>query len=121
MSAPAAAEPNRGWRELEEENERLREENERLRGDAERLKQENERLRKELEVALRSTKRQAAPFSKGEPKPDPKPPGRRAGREYGQRCGRPIPQRIDEPIRVPAPQQCLRCGGAVRLQRVEPQ
>jgi len=121
MSTPAEADRNRGWRELEEENERLRAENERLRGDAERLKQENERLQKELEAALRSTKRQAAPFSKGEPKPDPKPPGRRAGREYGQRSCRPIPQRIDEQIPVPAPQQCLRCGGAVRLQRVEPQ
>lgn len=121
MSAPAEAERNRGWRELEEENERLRAENERLRGDAERLKQEIERLRKELEVALRSAKRQAAPFSKGEPKPDPKPPGRKAGSEYGQRSCRPIPQRIDEQIPVPAPQRCLRCGGAVRLQRVEPQ
>jgi len=121
MSTPAEAERNRGWRELEEENERLREDNERLRGDAERLQQEIERLRKELEVALRSTKRQAAPFSKGEPKPDPKPPGRKAGSEYGQRSCRPIPQRIDEQIPVPAPQQCLRCGGAMRLERVEPQ
>jgi cell shape-determining protein MreC len=76
MSTPAEAERNRGWRELEEENERLREDNQRLRGEAERLKQENERLRKELELALRSSKRQAAPFSKGEPKPHPKPPMR---------------------------------------------
>jgi len=121
MSTPAEAEPNREWRELEEENERLRGENERLRRDAERLKQENERLRKELEVALRSTKRQAAPFSKGEPKADPKRPGRKAGSEYGQRSCRPIPQRIDEEIPVPAPEQCLRCGGAIRLERVEPQ
>ena len=118
MSTPAEAEPNREWRELEEENERLRGENERLRRDAERLKQENERLRKELEVALRSTKRQAAPFSKGEPKADPKRPGRKAGSEYGQRSCRPIPQRIDEEIPVPAPEHCLRCGGAIRLERV---
>jgi transposase len=121
MSAPGEAQRNRRWRDLEEENERLREENDRLRGDAERLKQENERLQKELEAALRSSKRQAAPFSKGEPKPDPKPPGRKAGSEYGQRSCRPVPQRIEEQIPVPAPQQCLRCGGAVRLQRVEPQ
>jgi len=38
----------------------------------EKAEKENERLRKLLEEALRSLKRQAAPFSKGKPKSDPK-------------------------------------------------
>ncbi len=32
-----------------------------------------------LEAELRRGRRQAAPFSRDEPKPDPKPPGRRRG------------------------------------------
>src|SRR5712692_7758989 len=69
----------------------------------ERLRQENERLRKELEAALRASKRQAAPHSRGEPKANPKQPGRKAGRNYGQRACRPTPSRIDERISVPLP------------------
>ncbi len=45
---------------------------------------ENECLRKELEEALRSLKRQAAPFSKNQPKADPKPPGRKPGHQYAR-------------------------------------
>ena len=59
------------------------EELQQLRAEVERLRQENERLRRELEEARasldqaqRQSKRQAAPFSKGPPKPQPKRPGR---------------------------------------------
>jgi len=115
--------PNAGRRldPLERENERLREENQWLKKEKERLEEKIERLEKALEEALRAAKRQAAPFSRGEPKADPKAPGRKPGPEYGQRACRPIPPHIDEQIAVPAPRRCLRCGGPVRVQRVEPQ
>ena len=48
---------------------RAKQENEKLRKEIERLKQETERLRRELEAALRASKRQAAPHSRGTPKP----------------------------------------------------
>jgi hypothetical protein len=62
----------------------------------EKALEENERLRKELEAALRVLKRQAAPFSKNESKPNPQRPGRKPGDKYGQRFSRPVPSRIDE-------------------------
>src|SRR5437870_10635276 len=74
---------------------------------------ENERLRKELEEALRSLKRQAAPFSKNQPKADPQPPGRKAGHQYGLRSSRPVPNRINETHQAPLPNGCLHCGGRV--------
>jgi len=92
------ARPARETREGEQE----------LRERIEKVLAENERLRKELEEALRSLKRQTAPFSKGEPKPNPKPPGRKPGAEYGQRASRPIPARVDEQIPVPPS-----CGGSM--------
>jgi transposase len=121
MKAPGPAQPSEQLRELQRENSRLREENERLRKEKERLENENLRLEKELEAARRAVKRQAAPFSKGQPKSNPKPPGRKPGPDYGQRACRAVPQRVDERLAVPAPRQCLRCGGTVRVQRVEPQ
>ncbi|MGH8905795.1 MAG: hypothetical protein ACRD0K_04620 [Egibacteraceae bacterium] len=50
------------------------------------LEEENTRLRDGLEEARRAGKRQAAPFSRGEKKPDPATPGQtRPGvREEGQ-------------------------------------
>ena len=46
-------------------------------------------LEQRLEQATRSTKRQAAPFSKGSPKTQPKKPGRKAGKAYGKKAHRP--------------------------------
>src|SRR5271166_5048482 len=86
-------------------------ENERLRKESERLKQETERLRRELEAALRASKRQAAPHSRGKPKSKPKRPGRKSGRNYGTQACRPIPSRVDEQISVPLPKCCPHCGG----------
>ena len=56
---------------------------EKQRREIERLQQEVERLRKELEAALRASKRQAAPHSRGSPQSHPKRPGRKPGRRYG--------------------------------------
>lgn len=80
----------------------------------EELKAENERLRRALEEALRTAKRQAAPFSRRPPKAHPARPGRKAGRSYG-RCGRrPVPERIDEVVDVPLPPRCPHCGSGVK-------
>ncbi len=87
----------------------------------ERALAENERLRKQLEEALRAGKRAAAPFSKGDPKPDPKPPGRKPGDAYGKQTTRPVPNRVDEQIRVALPARCPHCQGPVILRDTKPQ
>ena len=114
MRPPRDSKPPDRLRELEKENKSLRE---RL----EKALAEIERLRKELAESLRANKRQAAPFSKGEPKPGPKPPGRKPGGAYGQRASRPVPTRVDAQIPVPLPKQCLRCGGPVVHDDTQPQ
>jgi transposase len=101
--------------------ERLQKENEQRKQESDRLKEEIERLRKELEAALRASKRQAAPHSRGELKPNPKLPGRKAGRAYGRRACRPIPPRVDEAFHVPLPARCPRCGGGVEVEHTAPQ
>src|SRR6202165_2392502 len=103
------------------ELDRAQQENERLRKENERLKQETERLRRELEAALRATKRQAAPHSRGNPKANPKRPGRKPGRSYGRQGCRPIPSRVDERIAVPLPAHCPHCGGSVASESCETQ
>ena len=100
---------------------RAQQENERLRKENERLKQETERLRRELEAALRASKRQAAPHSRGNPKANPKRPGRKSGRSYGRQGCRPIPSRVDERIAVPLPAHCPHCGGGVESESCETQ
>src|SRR6266849_6454754 len=95
------------------ELDRAQQENERLRKQIERLKQETERLRRELEAALRASKRQAAPHSRGTPKANPQRPGRKPGRRYGRQACRPIPARVDERVTVPLPERCPHCGGGV--------
>ena len=56
--------------------EQLRHENERLRRENERLRGELDEARASLDQAQRQSKHQAAPFSKGPPKPQPKFPFR---------------------------------------------
>lgn len=76
-----------------------------------RLTAQVESLLKRLEDKDRSAKRQAAPFSKGPPKPDPKPPGRKPGDDYGQHHRRAIPQQTpDEVYDVPLPPHCPECA-----------
>ena len=76
-----------------------------------------------LEEAQRATKRQAAPFSKGEPKADPKKPGRKAGQEHGRHGHRapPEPDQIDEVYEAVLPPACDGCGGRLELIEVKQQ
>lgn len=71
---------------------------------------------RQLEAAIdqvrRGSKRQAAPFSKGPPKPDPKPPGRKSGEDYGTKAFRKVPAVIDETYEAPLPATCPHCGAA---------
>jgi transposase len=90
----------------------------RLEREIEALKTENERLRRALEEALRSSKRQAAPFSRQKPQAQPRIPGRKPGKAYGRHCHRPIPTQIDEVIEVPLMASCPHCGGRVKESRV---
>ena len=68
-----------------------------------------------LEAAERSAKRQAAPFSKGPPKPKPKRPGRKSGEQHGTHGHRPPPDslHLDETLDANLPQACPDCGGAI--------
>lgn len=105
-------------KKLEKENKKLRREikglvreQERVEKQRERLREERDRLKQELSKARRAGKRQAAPFSKGEPQKAPKRPGRKAGPGYGRKANRKIPKKVDEEIRVPLPDNCPQCGG----------
>jgi transposase len=115
------------WRSTRQENERLRQEREEWRERAERLerernqlREENERLKRQLEEAQRAAKRQAAPFARGTRNPNPQRPGRKPGVAYGRRHSKPIPDRVDDVIAVPAPARCP-CGGTVAFEKVESQ
>jgi transposase len=103
------------FRELQPENERLRQqlaERDRL---IEQLQQTVRDLQQRLEAAERSAKRQAAPFSKGEPKKNPKKPGRKNGAQHGQHGHRPPPPptQVDETLEAPLPTRCPDCGGTI--------
>jgi transposase len=87
-----------------------------LRARNERLVAENARLRGQLEQERRAGKRQAAPFSKGEPKKRPATPGRKSGERYGVKAHRPIPDRVDEQIGVPLPEACPCCAGELEFE-----
>jgi transposase len=80
-----------------------------------RLREENAALRKRLEELERSAKRQAAPFSKGPPKPKPKRPGRKKGEQHGMHGHRPPPEQVDEVLDAPLPNVCPdpNCGGPI--------
>ena len=93
--------------------ERLQRENEHLRRSKETQRAEIEQLREQVLHAQRRSKRQAAPFSKGDPKKTPKRPGRKPGQQYGPKARRPIPDHVDEIHAVPLPSCCPDCGGAV--------
>lgn len=72
-------------------------------------------LQGRLAAAEKSAKRQAAPFSKGKPKPDPETPGRKSGEAHGRHGHRPVPppEQVDETYEAPLPDQCPDCGGDV--------
>jgi transposase len=87
-----------------------------LRAENERLRAENASLRRRLDEARRAGKRQAAPFSKGDPKKDPAKPGRKSGEDYGTKAHRPVPDHVDEEIRVPLPDACPCCRGELEFE-----
>jgi transposase len=88
-----------------------------LRAENELLRAHVSQLRGQLEEARRASKRQAAPFSKGDPRKDPKRSGRRSGEEYGTKAHRQVPDHVDEEIRVPLPDGCACCGGELEFER----
>ena len=93
----------------------------RLRRRVAELEAQVEKLTRLLEQVQRGAKRQAAPFSRGQPKSDPKPPGRKPGAAYGTPAHRPppSPEQIDEVHDAPLPAACPDCGGQVVEDRVE--
>lgn len=87
----------------------------------ENLEREIERLRQENEKLQQTAKRQAAPFSRGEPKSKPKRRGRKPGKRYGKRAFRPRPKRVDRTVYVPAPLYCPDCQKPTVLHHTERQ
>ena len=121
MKAPNKGDQSDRTKELEKEVDFLRKDRDATQRRLDKALAEIERLRKQLEEALRSLKRQAAPFSKGGPKPNPKRPGRKPGAQYGERASRPVPARVDQEIPVPLPQNSLCCGAPVIYEDTKPQ
>lgn len=111
--------------ELLSENEQLRTENEQLRREKvalekrlEQLEAELRHLKELLEATQRRGKRQATPFSRGDPNAEPKKPGRKVGHPATHR---PVPDKVDRVEEAPLPALCAKCGGhllddAVRVQ-----
>jgi transposase len=95
--------------------EELLQENSELRRQVEKQERRIAQLEKIIEELRRGGKRQAGPFSKGEPKSDPQTPGRKPGERYGKRAGRPVPEQVDETIAVNGPLACEICNGPVHV------
>jgi len=100
-------------------------ENEQLWGEVIGLTGENERLlarvgklEGQLEEARRVAKRQAAPFSRGEPKSAPGRPGRRSGDDHGEHRHREPPREVDEELDALLINRC-ECGGEIEHERSE--
>lgn len=67
-------------------------------------------LERLLAEARRVGKRQASPFSKGDPKPDPERPGRKSGAKHGKHGHRAVPLSWDRDVDAPLPEFCPHCG-----------
>ena len=106
---------------LQRDNQRIEKDNQRIEKEKNRLREERDRLKQELDLARRAGKRQAAPFSKGEPKVEPKRPGRKAGKAYGRKANRPVPETVHEQITVSGPDKSPCCGSAIDNVHVEDQ
>lgn len=99
--------------QLRRANQQLREQLAQRERRIEKLEQALRDLQRRLEEAERAVKRQAAPFSKGEPKKNPKKPGRTTGERHGRHAHRPPPAQVDETLDAPLPEQCPECGGKI--------
>jgi transposase len=87
-------------------------ENERLRSRCERLTARVSELEAKVEELRRQTKRQAAPFSRGEVQEKPGRPGRRSGERYGKKGHRQPPTEVDETVEAALEDRC-QCGGEI--------
>lgn len=77
-----------------------------------------ERLEAALEESRRRSKRQAAPFSKGDPTPAPKTPGRKRGDAHGRHGHRRAPAGTpDRELTAGLPECCPDCGGQIVHER----
>jgi transposase len=85
------------------------------------LEVELAKLRARIEELERGQKRQAAPFSKGDPTSAPKRPGRKPGEDYGIKAHREPPRTFDEILDTPCPSSCPHCGGRVEPEGIESQ
>src|SRR3972149_6846801 len=88
---------------LHAENQQLRFEKAALEKRVARLEAELQALKELLENLHRRGKRQATPFSKGEPKAAPKKPGRKAGLPGAQRA---VQDKVDRKEEAPLPPAC---------------
>ena len=71
-----------------------------------------EELERALEDAHRRSKRQSAPFSKGDPKAKAKRSGRKPGDDHGRHGHRRVPTGApDRDLVAPLPAVCPDCGG----------
>ncbi len=100
------------------ENEQLWDEVVWLSSEKERLQARVGKLEGQLEEARRAGKRQAAPFSRGEPKSAPRRPGRRSGEDHGKHGHREPPGEVDEELDAPLAERCG-CGGEIEHERSE--
>lgn len=96
------------YQQIALENQQLRERNT-------RLEETVRELLRRIDELERSAKRQAAPFSKGQPKQNPKKPGRKSGDKHGPHAHResPPPAQVDEALDAVLPDHCPHCGGDV--------
>ena len=78
-------------------------------------------LEGQLERVRRAGKREAAPFSKGDPTDEPRRSGRKKGEAHGRHGHRPVPPVLDRQLDAPLPECCPDCGGDVDLERTEDQ
>ncbi len=100
------------------ENEALRAENAQLHKRLAEVEKLVQTLQEQLLEAQRAAKRQAAPFSKGEPEAHPKKPGRKRKHKG---TFREVPQQVDVVKEARLPEACPECGGAVSEERVDAQ
>src|SRR3954462_5795283 len=92
-----------------------------LKARVEGLLAENAALRAQLDQLAQDSKRQAAPFSKGQREAQPKRPGRKPGRGHFTFRTLPTPDQWTAPpieVRLPDP-ICPCCGEALREDRVD--